>query len=217
MKKFCTYLLAATLTCAAGAVSAFAQAGGAMGMSTPAAAFDYKAQFLNDMKDLQTKFVGLAQAIPQDKYTWRPGEGVRSNAEVFLHVAGGNFSLPGMMGAKPADGYKRQGYETSTTDKAAIIEQLNKSFDYIDSTVAAMSADDLSQPHKGFGGASTTGYGILFLITTDLHEHLGQEIAYARMNNVVPPWTAERQAARGNAGGGAMRGPGAAPSPKPSN
>ena len=157
MKRFCTNLLAAVLLCTAGAASAFAQAGGAMGMSAPAAAFDYKAQFLSDMKDLQTKFVGLAQATPQDKYTWRPGEGVRSNAEVFLHVAGGNFSLPGMMGAKPADGYKRQGYETSTTDKTAIIEQLNKSFDYIDSTVAAMSADDLSQPRKGFGGANTSG------------------------------------------------------------
>ena len=209
MKRFCTNLLAAVLLCTAGAASAFAQAGGAMGMSAPAAAFDYKAQFLSDMKDLQTKFVGLAQATPQDKYTWRPGEGVRSNAEVFLHVAGGNFSLPGMMGAKPADGYKRQGYETSTTDKTAIIEQLNKSFDYIDSTVASMSADDLSQPRKGFGGTNTSGYGILFLITTDLHEHLGQAIAYARVNNVVPPWTAARQAARGNAGG--------APPAKPNN
>lgn len=149
MKKYCTYLLAATLICTAGAASAFAQAGGAAGMSAPAAAFDYKAQFLTDMKDLQTKFVGLAQATSQDKYTWRPGEGVRSNAEVFLHVAGGNFSLPGMMGAKPADGYKRQGYETSTTDKAAIIDQINKSFAYIDSTVAGMSADDLAKPRQG--------------------------------------------------------------------
>src|SRR5262245_38853331 len=79
--------------------------------------FDYKAKFLDDMKDLQSKFVGLAQAIPQDKYTWRPGTGVRSISEVFLHVAGGNFALTPMMGAKPYEGYNRQNYETSTTDK----------------------------------------------------------------------------------------------------
>ena len=102
--------------------------------------FDYKAKFQTDMKDLQSKFVSLAQAFPQDKYTWRPGEGVRSVSEVFLHVAGGNFSIPGMMGATPPAGYSRTGYETSTTDKAAVIEQLNKSFDYINSTVAANDA-----------------------------------------------------------------------------
>ena len=217
MMKFCTYLLAATLICTAGAASAFAQAGGAMGMSAPAAAFDYKAKFLDDMKDLESKFLGLAQATPQEKYTWRPGEGVRSNAEVFLHVAGGNFIFPGMMGAKPPENYKQQGYETSTTDKAEIISQLKTSFAYIDSAIANMPPDELAKPRKGFGGSSTTGYGILFLITTDLHEHLGQAIAYARVNNIVPPWTAERQAARGNAAGGAARGAGGAPPAKPNN
>ena len=217
MRKYCTYALTAALVCTALAASAFGQARGAAATPASVVPFDYKAQFLSDMKDLESKFVALAQATPQDKYTWRPGDGVRSNAEVFLHVAGGNFSLPGMIGAKAPDTYKRQGYETSTTDKTAIIEQLNKSFDYIDSTVAAMSADDLSQPRKGFGGANTSGYGVLFLITTDLHEHLGQAIAYARVNNIVPPWTAERQAARGNAPGGANRGSGGAPPAKPNN
>jgi hypothetical protein len=209
MKSFCNYVLAFTLVFVAGAASAFGQS--AMATPASASAFDYKAKFLDDMKDLQSKFVGLAQATPQDKYTWRPGDGVRSNAEVFLHVAGGNFGFPGMMGVKAPDNYKRQGYETSTTDKAAIIDQLNKSFAYIDSSIEAMSADDLAKTRQGFGGASTSGYGILFLITTDLHEHLGQEIAYARVNNIVPPWTAARQAAS------ASRGAGGAPPAKPNN
>jgi hypothetical protein len=137
MKRFCCLAFTCALIVAAGAPRAFGQAapagtqmGGAMSASAPAPTFDYKARFLDDMKDLQTKFVALAQAIPQDKFTWRPGDGVRSISEVFLHVAGGNFSIPGMMGAKAPDGYNRQGYETSTTDKAAIVDQLNKSFAY---------------------------------------------------------------------------------------
>ena len=224
MKNFCSYALAFTLLFAAGAASAFGQAAPANAMSSansmsmaPAmGTFDYQAKFLNDMKDLQSKFVSLAQAIPQDKYTWRPGEGVRSVSEVFLHVAGGNFSIPGMMGVKPPESYTRNGYETSSTDKATIVDQLNKSFAFVDSAVAAMTPADLSKARQGRGGTTSTAYDTLFLITIDLHEHLGQIIAYARVNNVVPPWTAERQANPGRGPGGA---PGAAgaPPPKPNN
>lgn len=211
MKRFCCFAFASILIASAGATRAFGQAGNSMSMSATAPAFDYQAKFLDDMKDLQTKFVGLAQAIPQDKYTWRPGEGVRSVAEVFLHVAGGNFSLPGMMGAKPPEGYNRQGYETSSTDKTAIIDQLNKSFAYIDGVVQGMSAADLGKAGRGMGGRPSTGYDTLFLITTDLHEHLGQMIAYARQNNVVPPWTAARQANPARGRGGMGGGPAGAP------
>jgi uncharacterized damage-inducible protein DinB len=218
MKTFRNYALAFTLVLIAGATSAFGQSAPANAMSSansmsmsPMGSFDYKAKFQTDMKDLQTKFVSLAQAIPQDKYTWRPGEGVRSVSEVFLHVAGGNFSIPGMMGATPPTGYTRNGYETSTTDKAAVIEQLNKAFDYINSTVAAMSPADMTKVRQGRGGSTSTAYDTLFLITIDLHEHLGQIIAYARVNNVVPPWTAERQANPGRGAGAA------APPAKPNN
>jgi uncharacterized damage-inducible protein DinB len=211
MKSFCNYVLAFALIFAASAASAFGQAAPSGNTTSPAmGTFDYQAKFLNDMKDLQSKFVGLAQAIPQGKYTWRPGEGVRSVSEVFLHVAGGNFSIPGMMGIKPPDGYSRNGYETSSTDKAAIVDQLNKSFAYVDAAVQAMTPADLSKARQGRGGSTSTAYDTLFLITTDLHEHLGQIIAYARVNNVVPPWTAERQANPG-------RGPGGAPPAKPNN
>ena len=218
MKNFCSYALAFTLVLTAGAASAFGQATSANAMSSantmsmsPMGSFDYKAKFQTDMKDLQSKFVSLAQAIPQDKYTWRPGEGVRSVSEVFLHVAGGNFSIPSMMGATPPASFTRTGYETSTTDKAAVIAQLTKSFDYINSTVAGMSAADMTKVRQGRGGSTSTAYDTLFLITIDLHEHLGQIIAYARVNNVVPPWTAERQANPGR-GAGAT-----APPAKPNN
>jgi uncharacterized damage-inducible protein DinB len=203
MKRFCCLALACAFLVAAGAPRSFGQAmGGSMSMSAQAPAFDYQAKFLADMKDLQTKFVGLAQAIPQDKYTWRPGDGVRSISEVFLHVAGGNYGLTPMLGATADPSYKRQGYETSTTDKAAIIDQLNKSFEYMDNYVQSQSAADLAKSHQLFGRPAT-GYDVLFTIVLDLHEHLGQQIAYARQNGVVPPWTAARQASQPAGGRGA--------------
>jgi uncharacterized damage-inducible protein DinB len=189
MKRCCTLAFACLLMLSANATRAFGQAA----TSAPESAFDLQAKFLDDMKDLQTKFVGLAQAIPQDKYTWRPGEGVRSVSEVFLHVAGGNYYLTSLMGAAPSPNYNRQGFETSTTDKAAIVDQLNKSFAYMDSYIQGLSATDLQKSHQMFGSPAS-GYDTMFTIVLDLHEHLGQMIAYARQNGVVPPWTAARQA-----------------------
>lgn len=227
MKRFCSLLLVASLLVSVSASRAFGQSaapanpGNSMSAQAAPAPFDYKAKFLSDMKDLQTKFVGLAQAFPQDKYTWRPGEGVRSVSEVFLHVALGNYFLTSQLGAKLPEGITpNPAYEKSTTDKAAIVDALNKSFAFMTSSIQGMSADDLAKGHQVFGRPST-GSDVLFIIVLDLHEHLGQQIAYARVNGVVPPWTAERQAnqaARGRgaaAPGGAQSPAGAPPAQKP--
>jgi uncharacterized damage-inducible protein DinB len=149
--------------------------------------FDFKADVLADVKDAEKKFVGLAQAIPADKYTWRPGEGVRSVSEVFLHVATANFGRSGMLGT-PAKGIDLHGLEKSTTDKNKIVDQLNRSFAHIE---LAISNSDV-QKHTKVLGRDTTGGDVLFLMVTHLHEHLGQMIAYARINGVVPPWTSEQ-------------------------
>jgi len=182
----------------------------ASGQAAPATAtaFDYQAKFLDDMKDLQTKFVGLAQAIPQDKYTWRPGDGVRSISEVFLHVTLGNYGLTHALGTPLPDGFTvTPNFEKSTTDKATIVDDLNKSFLFMTSSVQAMSAAELLKSAPGSRRGSMIGDDVLFTIVLDLHEHLGQMIAYARQNGVVPPWTAERQANQ------AARGRGTPPAP----
>lgn len=190
MRKLSTCLFALALLATAGATRSFAQGSGSMG-SMPMG-FDFKAASLADIKDADSKFVGLAKAIPAEKYTWRPGEGVRSVAEVFLHLASANYGLPPMMGAAPAEGFNRQGFEKSTTDKDKIVDQLSKSFAYLEASVEKASPADIEKHVKLFGGKEGTGGDVLFLIITDLHEHLGQMIAYARVNNVTPPWTAAR-------------------------
>jgi uncharacterized damage-inducible protein DinB len=151
--------------------------------------YDMKAQSLIDLDDMHKKFVTLAEAIPAEKFTWRPGEGVRSFSEAFLHVADMNFQMPPQIGATPAPGYKKEGYEKSTTDKAAIIKQLSESFEYVHAYVEQMTNADFAKLEPKFGPEANAG-DIIYIIVTDDHEHLGQSVAYARMNGIVPPWTA---------------------------
>jgi uncharacterized damage-inducible protein DinB len=152
--------------------------------------YDMKAQSLQDLDDMHKKFVSLAEATPADKFTWRPGDGVRSVSEAFLHVADMNFQMPVAIGATPAPGYKKEGYEKSTTDKAKVIEQLNQSFDYVHAYVDGMTNADFAKPELKFGPQANAG-DIIYIIVADDHEHLGQSVAYARVNGIVPPWTAE--------------------------
>lgn len=158
-----------------------------------APSYDMKAQAIVDLQQLQKKYISLAEALPADKYTWRPEAGVRSVSELFLHVAGANYGFPTMMtGTAPAAGFKREGFETSTTDKAKVIEQLNHSFAYAIAAVQNMTNADFAKPEKKLGPDANDG-DVIYLMVMHNHEHLGQSIAYARMNGVTPPWTAEAQ------------------------
>ena len=149
-----------------------------------------KPQAILDLQQLQEKYVGLAQAIPPEKYTWRPADGVRSVSELLLHVSGANYGFPPLMaGMAPAPGFQREGFEKSTTDKTKIIEQLNKSFAYAIASVQAMTNADFAKPEKKLGPDANDG-DVIYLLVVHSHEHLGQSIAYAREIGIVPPWTA---------------------------
>jgi uncharacterized damage-inducible protein DinB len=156
-----------------------------------APSYDLKPQALQDLQVMQKQFADLAGAIPQAKFTWRPGDGVRSVSEVFLHVASLNFSLAPNFGATPLQQFKQEGFEKSTTDKAKIIAQLNQSFDYVRAALEKRSNKELQKIVNQFGPEASEG-DVVFLIISDAHEHLGQAVAYARMNGIVPPWTAAR-------------------------
>ena len=155
--------------------------------------YDMKPQALLDLQDMHKKMVGLATAIPAEKYTWRPEPGVRSISELFLHVSGANYGYPPLIsGATPAPGFKAEGFETSTTDKAKIIEQLNQSFAYAEAAIQSMSNADFAKPEKKLGPDANDG-DVIYLMVVHNHEHLGQTIAYARFNGITPPWTEEAQ------------------------
>lgn len=142
--------------------------------------------FLQQLKDVEGKMVGLAEAMPQEKYTWKPGDGVRSVADVFTHIAGANFFLPNFIGVKPPAGLSPA--LAKETDKTKVIEALKASFEHVRQAVLNLPDADLEKPAKMFG-QETTYQGVLFRIANHMHEHLGQSIAYARTNGVTPPWS----------------------------
>jgi uncharacterized damage-inducible protein DinB len=144
----------------------------------------FRAEFLANLDEVQDKIMSLAEATPADKFAWRPAPGVRSMSEVYMHVAGGNYFLSTFLGAKAP---KTNGdLEMTVTKKADVIAELKRSFDHL--RAAANGTMDLEKPVKLFGN-QTTYRGVLVTILSHLHEHLGQAVAYARINGVVPPWS----------------------------
>jgi uncharacterized damage-inducible protein DinB len=149
-----------------------------------------------DLEQLKRKYVALAEAMPESRYDWRPGDGVRSVAELFKHVISDNYLLPAMGGATPpsASGIRGDDYNTAVAyerramTKAEIQAELAASFDFLAEAMRGVTAQSLADPIDMFGRASTR-QGLLYLTMGHLHEHLGQAIAYARINEVVPPWS----------------------------
>jgi uncharacterized damage-inducible protein DinB len=145
------------------------------------------------MEDAETKLSKLAQAIPAEKYNWRPSKDVRSVSEVFLHVAGGNFSIPRRLGADPPADFNPQGFDKSTTEKTKVIDLLKRSFVHAKQAATKLTDADMEKTADWFGGRQATYREILFFLAAHQHEHLGQSIAYARVIGITPPWTEEQQ------------------------
>lgn len=185
MKKVARALLSAALICVLAPVHASA---------------DTKSDMLQWIKDAESKLIQLSDAMPESKYAWRPGKGVRSVGEVFMHVATANYGIPTAWGAKAPDGFDIRTYEKSLTRKADIQKALKESFASMESNIAALSDADLEKPVKLFG-MDMTARGACMLLLSHAHEHLGQSIAYARSNKVTPPWSMEPTAANKKEGG----------------
>jgi len=152
----------------------------------------YRSEVLSEVIVQEDKFTRLAEAIPAEKYTWRPVADVRSFAEVFLHVSAANYNLYKLVGTPPPTGLDIKNLEKSTTDKAKVIATLKDSFAHARKAITAMPDSDLEKSMDWFGGKNTER-GILLFIVRHAAEHLGQSIAYARFVGVVPPWTEDAQ------------------------
>jgi hypothetical protein len=151
---------------------------------------------LKDVADVHTKVVGLAKAMPAASYDWRPAKNVRSTGEVFLHVAADNYLLPATIGINPPaeTGINGKDYNTAlafekrTMTRDQIVAELDKSFAFLTASMEGMP-DTKIETTVTFFGRQATHRSVWISTTTHLHEHLGQLIAYARSNNVTPPWS----------------------------
>jgi uncharacterized damage-inducible protein DinB len=151
-----------------------------------------QAEFLEEIAYYEQRYVRLAESVPAEKYAWRPAEGVRSIGEVYTHIVAANYGVARSLGTPPPAGFDFNSITAMSTDKAKTVEALKDSFAHFRHAIQALSDRDADKPQKMFG-RQTTLRGSFMLITGHFGEHLGQSIAYARINGVVPPWTEEQQ------------------------
>ena len=148
-----------------------------------------KAAFLADIEVMREKFLGLAEAFPQDAYTWRPMEGVRSVSEVLMLIASEGYGFaPTALGGSAAMSREESQGLADITDKALVIDHLNEGFAHARVEIEAVDPATLVSARALFGRERSTPELALF-VAGDMHEHLGQLIAYARTNQIVPPWS----------------------------
>jgi uncharacterized damage-inducible protein DinB len=142
-----------------------------------------QATFREDAGTLSDKFTALARVM-SGKYDWKPGQGVRSVGDVFNLIVKENGMLAAALSGTPNAGAKA----APITDPGKLQEALKASYVNLQKAITGLSDNDLQTPVKLFG-EDMTKQGAVMLILEDQHEHLGQSIAYARSNGVVPPWS----------------------------
>jgi hypothetical protein len=148
-----------------------------------------KAAFLADLEVMRGKFIGLAQAFPADKYTWRPMDGVRSVSEVLMLIASEGYGFaPTGLGGKAGLTREEMAPLSKVTDKAQVIDHLTKGFAHAKKEIESIDPATLTGKRRVMGQDRALP-DIVMAIGGDMHEHLGQLIAYARTNHIVPPWS----------------------------
>src|SRR5262249_36863102 len=142
-----------------------------------------QAAFAKDAGTLSDKFSGLARVM-SGKYDWKPGPGVRSVGDGFNLIVTENGLLAGVLSSTPNAGAG----PAPITDPEKMQEALKASYVNLQKAITGLSDNDLQTTVTLFGRDWTKQDAIMHVLA-DQHEHLGQSIAYARSNGVVPPWS----------------------------
>jgi uncharacterized damage-inducible protein DinB len=131
----------------------------------------------------------LAQAIPAEKYAWTPQNGVRSFAEVFAHIVSANYFFASKLGAKIPDDVKMETIEKDLKTKEAIAAELKRSYEIMINAIKNTKDGDLSKKVEFPFPGEYTDMSALLIAVGHSNEHLGQLVAYSRMNGITPPWS----------------------------
>src|SRR5690349_19840167 len=142
-----------------------------------------------EWRHVSSQLLALAEATPEEKFSWRPAPGVRSTSEVYMHIAIANFGLLAFTGPKRPDDLK-EGLEKSVTAKAEVINWLKRSLEAVKQAHLAATPQDLKRKVHIYD-RDTNADGMYLRIIVHANEHMGQLVAYARMSGVVPPWSKE--------------------------
>jgi hypothetical protein len=145
-----------------------------------------------DLEQMRDKFLSLAEAFPADTWDWAPMEGTRSVCDVMALMAAEGNTFPSMWGAAPpsgaSEGFRNEIDLVTAMSRADIIREMESALNYMIESVRNMTQADRDADARWFS-QETNGAGVVTHAIVDMHEHLGQSIAYARTNQIVPPWS----------------------------
>lgn len=162
-----------------------------LAFALPLSAQSFQDEVATDLTGVKAKWLQLFDAMPDETMTWRPEEGVRSVSELYMHIALANVGLPTNLLGAPMPANARAEWQAqgeALMDRESIRAAVETGFDHVIGMVRGMSDAELQEPVNVFG-RDTNAMGAVMLLQTHSHEHLGQAIAYARMNGVTPPWS----------------------------
>ncbi len=171
------FALVVTLATAVAAQQAQPQA-------APAVEISVKAEVLRQYDDAAGKIVRLAEKMPAESYSWRPMDGVRSLSELFMHMAAGCYGLGRAMGTPVPEGVNPREFEKITA-KDQVVAELKKAVAHGRTAIESAELDK----EVTFRRRPAAAREVAMALAVHMHEHLGQSIAYARSNKVVPPWS----------------------------
>lgn len=148
---------------------------------------NFKSQFTGHF-DYASRVLSLAEAMPAEKYSWRPEEGVSSVEEVYTHIARYNYYyLENSLGI-PAPADVDVDDIESITGKDEVVDILERSIEHVKESIKEMPISKLKEQTEMYG-RTVNGQAVLMQLITHMSEHVGQSIAYARINGIVPPWS----------------------------
>jgi len=145
-----------------------------------------------DIDGLRQKFMALAKAVPADELAWRPMEGTRSFREVFAHVAAEGNTETAMFGRPLPAGsladFDAEEARLKNLPNDQVIAVLDRALQSLSTTLGGLTLAQINSPIRYYGQSTLPRVATTYTLN-DLHEHLGQLVAYTRMNRIVPPWT----------------------------
>jgi uncharacterized damage-inducible protein DinB len=145
------------------------------------------------LRFIEGNFLAVAEAMPQDKYSFVPTVGkfddARSFGEQVKHVACAQFAFFNEFeGKTPPDDCEKGGHDPATT-KAELLKYLKDSFDYSNRVLATLTEKNALDRVEGRYAAPNTKLGISVAAVWHITDHYGQLVEYLRMNGIVPPMT----------------------------
>jgi uncharacterized damage-inducible protein DinB len=183
MRRVITLSLGIVFVLAA-ASSGFAQGGRGRGPAVPACttvACDIQA----DWDGNKGAMVGIANAMPEDKFGFKPTPDQGSFGERVMHIVGIDIKLMSTLGGKtppPAVNLK-------ATSKAEILAALNQSMDYGAAVLKEFNDQQLSERVTSlpFMGPTVSRLRVTYFSIAHSQDIYGQLAVYLRLNGVTPP------------------------------